>query len=582
MTEILLRFAPHLRGTRRSDVAPDVLAGLTVAALAVPQGLAFALLAGLPVEMGLLAAALPAVVAALFGSSPYLVTGPTSPTALVIGASVVAPALATGALDAVEAVRTTSLLAGLFLLGFVGIGIGRASRFLSDSVIVGFATGAGLLIALMIVPQLAPELPTPAASPDFAPRAWGQVQRAIQALTATDAHHLVLALATAACVRVVRRLDPRLPAAFIALVLASWASWAIGSPVVPLSDLGALGWPSLQRPSFAGLEGLAGPALAVAVLVTLQSIAAARATRPPAGAHLDPGRELVAQGLANMAAAFTGAMPACGSISRTAVARSAGARSRLSALASGVFVAALLPVIGPLLQKVPAAAVVGLVVLSGVELIDLPAIRRAATTRGDALILAVTLAATLWIDVAQALFLGVFLSLALLVRRAGRLQMVELVQAPGGRFREIALDARTGTTPAVILHLEGDLNFAVAVELGERLEEITARGARVLILRLKRARHLDATLLEALRAALVDARERGVRVLVCGLSEELVALLATGEIGRLLGADGLLRAGPRLFEGFERALDRTRDWLSPLSDAEIFRSESLAPGLYDL
>lgn len=219
------------------------------------------------------------------------------------------------------------------------------------------------------------------------------------------------------------------------------------------------------------------------------------------------------------------------------------------------------------------AALVGLIVLSGLDLVDLRALRRAATTRGDAIVLLTTLGATLWIDLVQALYVGVFLSLALLVRRSGNLQISELVRAPGGRFREIELDERTGTTLAALLHLEGDLNFAVAGALSERLREIVSRGPRVVVLRLKRARHLDATVLEAMREVVEEARQSGVHVLLCGLTDEQAALLLKTELGRLLGPEDLLRSGERLFEGFERALARTRSLLAPQGDDEIFRSE---------
>jgi SulP family sulfate permease len=184
-----------------------------------------------------------------------------------------------------------------------------------------------------------------------------------------------------------------------------------------------------------------------------------------------------------------------------------------------------------------------------------------------------TLGATLWLDLVQAVYVGVFLSLALLVRRGGRLQLVEIVFAGANRFREIPTDERTGSTPAVLLHLEGDLNFAVAPELAERLDEIAARAPRVVVLRLKRARHLDATVLEVLRNAFARMRERGSEVILCGLTDPIALVLERTELGRELGADGLLRAGPRLFEGFERALARARELLRPRPDREIFRGE---------
>ena len=582
----LARFRPHLRGTSLATVRLDVTAGLTVAALAVPQGLAYALVAGVPPEMGLYAAAIPTLLAALFGSSPYLVTGPTNPIALVIGVSIVAPALAEGRPVPIDEVLATGLLAGLLLAGFGLIGLGRTSRFLSDSVLAGFATGAGILIALRQIPALAASATPPSGESALAPAIWWLLLDAARALADAEPRALALALGVPAVVLALRRIDPRIPAALIGLGGATLAARALGWDSGPhaLATLGAIpaSFAQFGFPAFGAPERIAAPALAVAMLATLQSVAAARTLRPADFRPLDTDRELVSQGVANVAASLTGALPTSGSLTRSALARSAGGRSRLAPAMSGLAIAALLPLFGPALEHVPLAALVGLVVMSGLDLVNVRGIRRASTTRGDIAVLLVTLVATLWIDLLQALYAGLFLSLALLVRRAGRLQMVELVRSGTGRFSEIPIDSRTGDTPAVLLHLEGDLNFAVAEELADHLLEVGRRGPRVVVLRLKRARHLDATVLESLRHAAEELKRSGTLVVVCGLTDQLAALLAETELCELLGPDGLLRAGPRLFEGFERALRRIRTLLRPLADDEIFRSEGPVGWMYEI
>jgi SulP family sulfate permease len=558
----LARFRPDLRGTSRATVRPDVTAGLTVAALAVPQGLAYALVAGVPPEMGLYAAAIPTLLAALFGSSPYLVTGPTNPIALVIGVSIVAPALAEGRPIPIDEVLATGLLAGLLLAGFGLVGLGRASRFLSDSVLAGCGGSA------------------------VAPAVLWLLLDAARGLVDAEPRALALALGVPAVVLLLRRVDPRIPAALLALGGATLAARALAWDSGPhaLATLGAIpaSFAQLGFPAFAAPGRIAAPALAVAMLATLQSVAAARSLRPADFRRLDTDRELFSQGVANVAASLTGALPTSGSLTRSALARSSGGRSRLAPAMSGLTIAALLPLFGPALEHVPLAALVGLVVMSGLDLVNVRGIRRASTTRGDTAVLIVTLVATLWIDLLQALYAGLFLSLALLVRRAGRLQMVELVRAGSARFREIPIDSRTGDTPAVLLHLEGDLNFAVAEELADRLLEIGRRGPRVVVLRLKRARHLDATVLESLRYAAEELKRSGTVMVVCGLTDQLAALLEETELCQLLGPDGLLRAGPRLFEGFERALRRIRTLLRPLADDEIFRSEGPVGWMYEI
>ncbi len=580
------RLLPHLGGTSRTTLVPDLVAGLTVAAVAVPQGMAYALVAGVPIEMGLWAAALPAVVAALFGSSPYLVTGPTQPVALVLGLSVVAPAVAAGGPVPIETVLQIGLVAGLVLAAFGLLGLGAAARFLSDSVVMGLIAGVGVLIALGQLPQVAGVERTREPVAALVPQVWPLLVDAVRALAALDARSLALGLGVPGVILLLRRLDPRLPGGLIALaataLLVKALGWDAGTDPLPSLEAVALSWPALALPSVPVLDRVGPPALAIALLVTVQSTAAARALSRPGDARVDPDRELMAQGAANLAASLAGAIPTSGSFSRSSLARAAGARSRLAPAASGAAILVLLPLIGSGLGYVPLAALAGVVILAGLDLISPRALARAAATRGDAGVLIVTFGATLWLDVVQAVYAGLFLALLLLVRRGGRLQMVELVRAGENRLREIPLDGATGTTPAVVLHLEGDLNFAVAPELGDQLLQISERGPRVMILRLKRARHLDATVLEALRRVAVELDRGGTALILCGLTSEIAELLGKSELARILGSEGLLPTGPRLMEGYERALARARELLKPLPDEQIFRHEGPASWSYEI
>jgi SulP family sulfate permease len=577
---------PNFAGTTRATLTPDIAAGFAVAAIAVPQGMAYALVAGVPIEMGLWAAALPAAIAAMFGSSPYLVTGPTQPVALVLGLSVVGPAVLAGDPVPVAAVLQIGLLAGVALAAFALMGLGRASRFLSDSVLTGIVVGVGVLIVVGQIPQIAAAPDRAGEAHAYMPQVGPMLVDAWRALGALDPRSALLAACVPLLVVALRRFDSRIPGALIALALAAGLvqglGWNTGPGALATLAGASVAWPGLGLPPLPN-PGEVGPAaLAIALLVTVQSTAAARALARPGDDPVDSDRELFGQGTANIAAGLLGAIPASASFSRSALARSAGARTRLAAAVSGVLIFALLPVIGRALVYLPLAGLAGLVILAGVDLIDRTALRRAAATRGDAAVLAVTLAATLWLDVVNAIYAGLFLSLLLLVRRGGRLQMVEIVRAGEHRLREIPLDATTGTTPAVVLHLEGDLNFAVAPELAERLRAIGARGMRVLILRLKRARHLDATVLEALRRVSADLQQVGATVILCGLTDEIAELLRGSELEEVLGTEGLLRTGPRLMEGYERALERARDLLKPLSDSQIFRREKPAAWSYEI
>jgi SulP family sulfate permease len=576
------RFRPDLVGTSASGIGSDAIAGLSVAAVSVPQGMAYALVAGLPLEMGLLAAGLPALVAALFGSSPYLVTGPTNPTALVVGASVVAPAIAAGGGVPIPQVLAIGMVSGLLLIGFALVGLGSASRFLADSVVQGLSVAVGLLV---VVGQLAAatDLPRSAGGRGvLVPQVWPALVDAVRALFSLDPRTWALLMGVPLFVAGLRAWDARWPGGILALggsaALSAALGWGEGPDALPVLAAATSVWPGLDFPGVAD-PALGAPALAIALLVTAQSLGASRSMSGP---RVDFDRELFGQGAANLTASLIGAMPTSGSFARSSLARRSGARSRAAAAFSGVVVLFLLPVLGDLVTRIPLAALAGLVLLAGIDLVNVPGIRRACTTRGDRSILVVTVGAALWLGIVEAIYAGVFLSLALLVRRSGRLHMVEIVRAGRQRVREVVIDERTGRTPAVVLHLEGDLNFAVAGELADQLRAIGGRGTRVLILRLKRARHLDATVLEGLRHVFEEFAEQGVTPMLCGLNHATAESLARTEVGRLLGAEGLLETGPRLFEGLERAYARARALLAPLDDSEIFRDEQPDAWSYEI
>jgi len=592
---LLRRFRPDLAGVSARGLGSDAVAGLTVAAVSVPQGMAYALVAGVPIEMGLLAAAVPALVAAVFGSSPYLVTGPTNPTALVVSAAVVAPAVAAGGGVPVAQVLMIALVSGLLLMGFAVVGLGSASRFLADSVVRGLSVAVGILVVLG---QLAGAMGEPVAqapASPLVPRIWPLLGGAVTALGSLDARTALLLVGVPAVVAGLRVLDARWPGGLLALAGASALSIALGWDEGPqalrtLEVAGPFGVSLVLPFSVPGFDdpALGAPALAIALLVTAQSLGASRSMGLPArgagvaGGRIDFDRELFAQGAANVSAALTGAMPTSGSFTRSALARRAGARSRAAAAISGLAVLLLLPVLDDALGQVPLAALAGLVLLTGIDLVNPRGIRRASTTRGDLGVLVVTVGAALWLGIVEAIYAGLFLSLALLVRRSGRLQMVEIVHASHDRVREVPIDDLTGCTPAVVLHLEGDLNFAVAGELSDQLRQIAARGPRVLILRLKRARHLDATVLDGLRRVFQELVADGITPLLCGLDRGTAAHLERTEVGRLLGKDGLLQTGPRLFEGLQRAFGRARVLCAPLGDDEIFRGEQEDAWSYEI
>ena len=282
-------------------------------------------------------------------------------------------------------------------MGFAITGVGSASRFLADSVVRGLSVAVGLLV---VVGQLAGAmgLPrSPGTGSYLVPQIWPLLVDAVRSLFSLDLRTLLLLMGVPVLVAGLRGLDARWPGGILVLAGAAGLSAAMGWDEGPdaLPSLAAVAsvWPGLQFPGLAD-PALGAPALAIALLVTAQSLGASRSMPDP---RIDFDRELFGQGAANVTAALIGAMPTSGSFTRSALARRSGARSRAAAATSGVAVLMLLPVLGDVITRVPLAALAGLVLLTGIDLVSLPGIRRACTTRGDRWVLVVTIGAALWL-----------------------------------------------------------------------------------------------------------------------------------------------------------------------------------------
>ncbi len=372
----------------------DAIAGLIGGLVVLPQGVAFATLAGLPPEYGLYTAMVPAIVAALWGSSWHMVSGPTNALSLVVFAAL-APLAAPGSAPYVTLALTLSLMMGAAQLAMGLARLGALVNFISHTVIVGFTAGAGLLI---IASQLRHffGIPIEAGASFFATLT--QLGRAFvdfdPAITATGAVTLAVAI-------VARRLMPRVPYMIIAMIAGSLFGYLLirvsgaAIPVVgPLPS--ALPLPSLPSFDPESWRKLAPAALALTVLGLTEAVSIARALALKSGQRIDGNQEFIGQGLSNMAGSFFSAYPSSGSFNRSGVNLEAGARTPLAAIAAAFVLAIVLFVVGPLVAWLPLAVMAALLFVVAWGLIDIAEMRRVfRANRGDAVVLAVTFVSTL-------------------------------------------------------------------------------------------------------------------------------------------------------------------------------------------
>ncbi len=385
----------------------------------LPQGVAYATLAGLPPAMGLYAAMLPAIVGALWGSSWHLVSGPTNATSLVVFASLSALAIPFSD-EYIRLALTLSFMLGVIKLALGLARFGRVANFVSQTVIVGFTAGAGLLI---IAAQLRNFLGVSApASASF----MGAVSAVATRWASVDPAAIAVGTVTVLGALLARRLLPRVPHLLIGLFAgALLGSWLNRSGAAHLATVGTLPSPvpPLSSPDFnlATWRTLAPGALALTLIGLTEAISSARAVASRSGQRINASQEFIGQGLANIAGAFTSSYPSSGSFNRTGANYQAGATTPLAAVFSAFVLVAVLFFVAPLAAYIPNAAMAGLLFIIAAGLIDIPAARRIArTSRGETLVLAITFMATLTVALEFAIFVGVLASLLVYLYRTTR------------------------------------------------------------------------------------------------------------------------------------------------------------------
>lgn len=577
----------------------DVVAGLTVALMGVPQAMAYALIAlrGLPqetaVQAGLYAAIVPPIVAGLFGSSRFLVTGPTNATALLVF-MLIHPYIRDGRPAGVVMgiVFAYAVASGLILL-IAGLAkLGQIVRYVAQSVLTGFLAGAGILIILgqlRTVLGIEQHQVRAVAWAESLPDTIGSLIRLAASLDQTSYLTLVLAAGSLAMLGIIRSLSPKLPAVLVTLlliaVLVSAMGWGDGlvalvrtnpqDPAHPRNIPAQL--PPISMPLFDWTlwrDYLSG-GVALALLGIVEAITAAKALAARTGDRLNVNHELVGQGLARVAAGFTSSLVPSGSQTRSVLNMVSGARSRAAQVFSGLLTAGIVLLLARPASYIPMPALSAVVIFSALGLIDVAQIRRLlAGTRGDAVVLVVTVLSTIVLRLDHAIYVGAFLSVLMALQRTSKLVVSEMVRDTQGRWRESAPDEQTGTSAIVLLQLEGALYFGAADELVTYLRQVAARGARVLILRLKRAHNLDATIAENLRNLARDWHSHGVELILCGLRPETVALVERTGLAEAIGQQNLFLTDRDIFGSVRQALRRARQIVGEPADQRIVREET--------
>src|SRR5689334_4923452 len=472
------RTLPVLQGVRpvqRGRVPTEVLAGLTLAALGVPEALGYAKIAGMPLVTGLYTMLLPMAVFAVLCSSRHLVVAADSATAAILAASLTGLA-AVGSAQYVRLAGLAALLTGVMLLAARLARLGFLANFLSRTVLVGFLTGVGLQVAAGQLPDMLGV--TAAGGHTTVPR----LVDTLRALPQAHAADVAVAVAVIVIVLVARRVSRRIPGALVAVVAAIVVSWVSKLAQHGAAVVGTVprGLPTLGLPAFGGhaITALAGAAASMFVVILAQSSATSRAYAAKYSEEINDDADLNGLAAANVAAAFSGTFPVNGSPTKAQIVDSAGGRSQLSSLTAAVVVLIVLVLLTGPLAYLPVAALAAVVFLIAVELIDVAGLRHILATRRHEFAVAVlTMVAVVALGVEQGIIVAIVASIVDHLRHSYSPLNSVLVKSPEGHWRATAVTPGARTEPGLVVYRFGtSLYYANAARFAADIIAVAGHG----------------------------------------------------------------------------------------------------------
>ena len=535
--------APWIGPLQRYDLAKlkaDARAALNVSVLSITQGIAYATIAGLPIIYGIVSASVAAIVAPLFAGSRHTILGPTNATAFMLFSIFAAtPALLVREIDLIPLLV---MMVGIFCVIGALFRAADLMQYISRSVLVGYISGA----AILIIANQSEEVLGLKLNSQNTRTFIGQLIELARNVRHTQWPPLLTATTTLVGYLALMRWKPKLPSFAIMLVLSSavWGSLAY-------HHVGTFGYmerfstfslaeliPALPHINgaeiFDDISSLLGVAFALAFLATLENSVMSKTLASRTGEQPQVNQDMLAVGMANIACALTGGMPASGSLTRSALNEATGARTRFSSVICGIYslLAALIIAISPwwgvpLIDFVPKSALAALIIGLAFSLFNRQNIRACLrSTTDDAVVLITTLGASLIAPLHTAILLGVAVSLALFLRRASRPHLIEYNANDTGDLSQINEKKERNNPSISLVHVEGDLFFGATEIFRSQVQRITTDPSlKVIILRLKNARHLDATSVLSLSELAEFVRSQQRHLLVCGCPRSIYRVL---------------------------------------------------------
>ena len=539
MKERIFPFLGWFKDVNSDTVRADLGAGLTGAIMVLPQGVAFAMIAGMPPIYGLYSAMIIPIVVALFGSSYHMISGPATAISIVVYSAVSQYAEADTA-EFVALAFTMTFIVGIMQLAMGFARLGAVVNFVSHTVIIGFTAGAALLIgAKQLEHCFGVDVPEGAMFHEIFVHIGSEVG-AIQWPV------VLVALVTLAVAILLKKLWKRSPNLLIAMIAGSFVSIALGGEEAGIQLVGEMdgNLPPFNMPdiSFSQITDLAPNAFAIALLGLIEAVAIAKAIGIKTGQKINSNQEFIGQGLSHVVGSFFSCFPGSGSFTRSGINYDAGAKTPMAGILAAVFLGVILLFVAPYTAYLPIPAMGGIILLVGYNLIDFKHIRQIMRISGrESAVLVITFLATLFLQLEFAIYLGVIFSLIFYLLKTSKPRIVPLGILDTGSKVKIASTIRKKNAQVIpgikMVRLDGSMYFGSVEHIDSYVDRVIKQGFKVLIIDGSGINTIDMSGADLLVRISNRFKEQGGGMIICNLKRPVRLYLMRGEYWKDIGVD---------------------------------------------
>ncbi len=542
MVERVFPFLGWLRNYNKESAVRDFVAGLTVAVVLVPQSMAYAMLAGLPPVVGLYASAFAPAIAALWGSSPQLQTGPVAIVSLLVFTSLL-PIAEPESEKFVQLAALLALLVGVFQLALGVFRLGFIMNFVSHAVVVGFSNAAAIIIASTQVPHL---LGIEIEKHEFVFKNFIEIAKNIDE---THLYTAIIGFSATAFILLSRKIHPLFPGALVVVVVSTLSAYYLGLEKLGVKVVGhipsGLPTPSLPDIDLDMVDELMGQAIVIAIIGFMEAYAIAKTMAAQTKHKLDVDQELIGQGLANLVNSFVRGYPVSGSFSRSAVNFLAGAKTGMSSVFTSLFVIFTLFFLAPLLYNLPKAALAAVVIVAVLGIVKPKAfLELYRTNPQDGVVAGITFISAFIMKPDYAIFIGILLSLILFLWRSMHPRIVVLTRDSKTRtFMNAELFGLPECPQILFIRPDASLYFANVEHIIEEIDHLVEkhlRSLKHLVIDAESINYVDATAIDVLKEYVEDLEKKGIKLHFVNLKTPVRNALERAGLFEKIGEDRIL------------------------------------------